>query len=135
MLKPRIPRRLTELLESYHPPTLDVLPQDVPPHLVLARLRLPGPRLRVVALGAQPDHPPRRRVLDRTHQRFHFEVQLRFLFLRTSTFDIWRCIVFFHHVLAKVAGVFRREVTLATLERLLFRMLATVSFQICSISA
>ena len=48
---------------------------------------------------------------------------------------IWRCFVLFHHVLPKIAGVFGREVVLITLERLLFRMRATVSFQISSISA
>ena len=92
-----------------------MLPQDVPPHLVLARLRLPGPRLRVVALRAQPDHPPRRRVLDRTHQRFHFEVQLRFLFLRTTSLSLLHVRVGHAHVVVEHMGA---HLALAALLRL-----------------
>ena len=48
---------------------------------------------------------------------------------------IWRCSVFFHHVLPKMAETFAREITLTTLEGLFSRVFTHVYIQRTSLSA
>ena len=81
-----------------------MFPQNVSLHLVFAWVWPTGPRLAVVALRAQPDGPSCCRVLQRTNERLHQQLLLRFLlFRKVSPCLWWSAHVMIHHVHSNLA--------------------------------
>jgi len=81
-----------------------MLPQDVSLHLVFARVGPAGPRLAVVALGAQPDRSSCCRILQGPDQRLDQQLLLGLLLLREISPRLWGSAhVVIHHVHSNLA--------------------------------